>query len=212
YTEHAGLKDVERFMKHYFLVAKDVGDLTRIVCAALEERHAKPKAVLNRFLDRMKPRRRHPLSEADDFVVDRERINIADEKAYVRAPVNLIRIFPLADKHNLALHPDAMTLITRSLRLIGAELREEPEANRLFLEVLTSRNQPEIVLRLMNEAGVLGRFVPDFGRVVAMMQFNMYHHYTVDEHLLRSIGILAELEKGRARELNPLATELLTSI
>ena len=51
----------------------------------------------------------------------------------------------------------------------------------------------------MNEAGVLGRFVRAFGRVVAMMQFNMYHHYTVDEHLLRCIGVLAEIEAGPER-------------
>ena len=89
-----------------------------------------------------------------------------------------------------------MRAMTRSLKLINAELRDDEEANRLFLEILTSQNDPETVLRRMNEAGVLGRFVPDFGRIVAMMQFNMYHHYTVDEHLLRCIGILAEIERG----------------
>ena len=79
-----------------------------------------------------------------------------------------------------------MQLVTRSLHLIDAELRDDPEANRLFLEILTSRNEPEIVLRRMNEAGVLGRFVPRLRPIVAMMQFNMYHHYTVDEHLIRA--------------------------
>ncbi len=75
-------------------------------------------------------------------------------------------------------------------------MRGDPEANRLFIAILTSRNAPEAVLRLMNETGVLWRFVPDFGRVVAMMQFNMYHHYTVDEHLLRAIGILSQIDNG----------------
>ena len=98
---------------------------------------------------------------------------------------------------NSPIHPDATRLVTPSLQLIDARLRNNPEANRLFLEILTSRNSPEVVLRRMNEAGVLGRFIPEFGRVVAMMQFNMYHHYTVDEHLLRAIGMLAELEPGR---------------
>ncbi len=107
-----------------------------------------------------------------------------------RDPVNLIRMFQLAQKHNLAFHPDALRLATRSLKLIDEELRENAEANRLFLEILTSKNAPEIVLRRMNETGVLGHFVRAFGRIVAMMQFNMYHHYTVDEHLLRCIGIL----------------------
>jgi len=52
-----------------------------------------------------------------------------------------------------------------------------------FLEIVTSKNDPETVLRRMNETGVLGKFIPAFGKIVAMMQFNMYHHYTVDEHL-----------------------------
>ena len=90
-----------------------------------------------------------------------------------------------------------MRAITRSLKLIDAKLRENEEANELFIDILTSKNDPETVLRRMNEAGVLGHFVPAFGKIVAMMQFNMYHHYTVDEHLLRCIGVLAEIERGR---------------
>ena len=91
-------------------------------------------------------------------------------------------------------------------------MRADPEANRLFMEILTSRRSPEIVLRRMNEAGVLGRFIPDFGRIVGMMQFSMYHHYTVDEHLLRTVGILSQIEAGRLREEHPLASEILPGI
>jgi [protein-PII] uridylyltransferase len=208
YTAHPGLKDVERFMKHYFLVAKEVGDLTRIFCAALEEHHGKPAPMLNRFF-RLGRRRRHTISGSTDFIVDNDRINVADEKVFARDPVNIVRIFHLADRHDLPLHPEAMQLAARSLTLIDAELREDVEANRLFIEILTSRNQPEVILRTMNEAGVLGRFVPDFGKIVAMMQFNMYHHYTVDEHLLRSIGKLAEIERGELSDQHPLASEIL---
>src|ERR1700687_4686969 len=196
YTEHPGLRDVERFMKHYFLVAKDVGDLTAILCAKLENSQAKPMPVLSRMMARLRPRPRSTLAESDDFLVDYNRINVVDESVFQRDPRNLLRIFHLAQKYNLAFHPDAMHLATRSLKLIDAPLREDPEANRLFLEILTSKNDAETVLRRMNEAGVLGRFVPAFGRIVAMMQFNMYHHYTVDEHLLRCIGVLAEIEAG----------------
>ena len=210
YTAHPGLKDVERFMKHYFLIAKDVGDLTRIFCAALEEHHGKPVPALNRFL--RLARRRRKISDSTDFVVDNERISTADPDVFNRDPVNLIRIFHLADKYNLAFHPEAMQEVARSLHLIDAAVRDDEEANRLFLEVLSSRNQPEVVLRSMNETGVLGRFVPDFGKVVAMMQFSMYHHYTVDEHLIRSIGFLAEIERGEAAETHPLANEIFPDI
>ncbi len=139
---------------------------------------------------------RRTLGETNDFVVDNNRINIAEPTCSQRDPVNLIRVFHLAQKHNLAFHPDAMRLATRSLRLIDKTVREDEEANRLFLDILTSKNDAETVLRRMNEAGVLGGFVRAFGRIVAMMQFNMYHHYTVDEHLLRCIGVLAEIERG----------------
>jgi len=211
YTSHPGLKDVERFMKHYFLVAKEVGDLTRIFCAALEEHHGKPAPMLNRFF-RLGGRRRHTIPGSTDFIVDNDRINVADDDVFSRDPVNLVRVFHLADRYDLPLHPDVMQRIARSLKLIDAELRENPEANRIFLEIVTSHNQPEVTLRLMNEAGVLGRFIPDFGKIVAMMQFSMYHHYTVDEHLIRAIGRLAEIERGEVSDQHPLASEIMPGI
>jgi len=212
YTAHPGLKDVERFMKHYFLIAKDVGDLTAILCAGLEERQAKPAPVLSRMIARLRPARsRRKLTETDDFVIDNNRINIARPDVFQRDPVNLIRLFHLAQKHNLAFHPEAMRTATRSLDLIDRTVREDKEANRLFLEILTAKIDAETVLRRMNEAGVLGKFVRAFGRVVAMMQFNMYHHYTVDEHLIRCIGVLDEIERGETREV-ALASELIRSI
>jgi [protein-PII] uridylyltransferase len=212
YTEHPGMQDVERFMKHYFLIAKDVGDLTAILCAALEENQAKPAPVLSRVMARLRPRQRgRPTLDNDDFVIDNNRINIADAGVFKRDPVNLIRMFHLAQRYNLAFHPDAMRAANRSLGLIDTKLRENKEANRLFLEILTSPNDAETVLRRMNEAGVLGRFFRAFGRIVAMMQFNMYHHYTVDEHLLRCIGVLAEIEQGGNDEF-ALANSLMRKI
>jgi [protein-PII] uridylyltransferase len=212
YTTHPGMQDVERFMKHYFLIAKDVGDLTAILCAALEDSHAKPAPVLSRMMARLNPRaRRRQTLDNDDFVIDNNRITIADAAVFQRDPVNLIRMFHIAQKHNLAFHPDAMRAANRSLKLIDGRLRENKEANRLLFEILTSPNDAETVLRRMNEAGVLGRFFRAFGRIVAMMQFNMYHHYTVDEHLLRCIGVLAEIEQGGNEEF-ALANDLMHKI
>ena len=119
YTEHPGLQDVERFMKHYFLIAKDVGDLTAILCAELEDSHAKPVPVLSRVMARLRPVKRRQLAESDDFTIDKNRIRLAQASVFRRDPVNLIRIFHLAQKHNLAFHPDAMRAITRSLNQIG---------------------------------------------------------------------------------------------
>ncbi|MGE5158208.1 MAG: [protein-PII] uridylyltransferase [Gemmatimonas sp.] len=211
YTSHPGMQDVERFMKHYFLVAKEVGDLTAILCAKLEDQQAKPAPVLSRMMARFRPsvtRRRVP--DGDDFIVDNNRINLAAPDVFKHDPVNLIRIFRLAQKNNLAFHPDAMRTVARSLKLVNSELRDNPEANRLFMEILTS-NDAEIVLRRMNETGVLGHFIRAFGRIVSMMQFNMYHHYTVDEHLIRCIGFLQEIERGGNEEFT-LASDLMRKI
>ncbi len=210
YTQHPGMQDVERFMKHYFLVAKDVGDLTAILCAKLEDQQAKPAPVLSRMMARLRPQASRRLRDSDDFIVDYNRINLAVPDVFEHDPVNLIRIFRLAQKHNLAFHPDAMRSAKQSLGLITQQLRDDEEANRLFVEILTSDNA-EIVLRRMNETGVLGRFIPPFGKIVSMMQFNMYHHYTVDEHLLRCIGNLQEIERGSNDEL-VLASDLVRKI
>jgi [protein-PII] uridylyltransferase len=211
YTSHPGMQDVERFMKHYFLVAKEVGNLTAILCAKLEDQEAKPAPVLSRVMARLRPstvRRRVP--DSDDFIVDNNRINLAAPDVFKQDPVNLIRIFRLAQKNNLAFHPDAMRNVTRSLGLINAQLRENPEANRLLMEILTSDNA-EIVLRRMNETGVLGHFIRAFGKIVSMMQFNMYHHYTVDEHLIRCIGFLQDIERAGTEEF-AFASELMRKI
>ncbi|MCA1299513.1 [protein-PII] uridylyltransferase [Stappia indica] len=214
YTQHPGMKDVERFMKHYFLVAKDVGDLTRIFCAALEEQHAKAPQPLSRLIGQLtgRNRRRRAVKGFPEFVIENGRLNLASESAFEKDPVNLIRLFALAERQAAMLHPEMLKRVRRSLKLIGPQLREDPEANRLFLQVLTSRSDPETLLRKMNETGVLGRFLPDFGKVVAMMQFSMYHHYTVDEHLIRSIGVLGEIERGEAGDDHPLATDLIRTI
>ena len=110
--------------------------------------------------------------------------------------MRLIEVFQLAEEEGLEIHPETMRMARRDAELIKDEVRGDPRANALFLKVLTGRRDPETVLRWMNEAGVFGRFVPDFGKVNAQMQFDMYHHYTVDEHTIRAIGLLAQIERG----------------
>jgi [protein-PII] uridylyltransferase len=211
YTSHPGLSEVERFMKHYFLTAKTVGDLTRVFCAALEEEQAKHVPGFNRLFLSFS-RRRRKLAGTSDFVVDNHRISVTDDEVFERDPVNLLRLFWLADRHGLELHPEALKLLTRSLKLIDRTLRRNEEANRLFLDCLTSDRNPELNMRRMNESGVLGKLIPEFQKIVAMMQFNMYHHYTVDEHLIRCIGVLSELEHGGGSEIHPLSHSLMPGL
>jgi [protein-PII] uridylyltransferase len=140
FKERGAEQAVERFMKAYFRTAKDVGDLTAIVCAGLEARHAKPRPVLDRMLRSL--RRRRTQLESDDFVVDNDRINVRDDQAFARDPVNLVRMFWLADRHNMPIHPDATRLASRSMNLIGPRLRRDPEANGSSWRSSQSQNAP----------------------------------------------------------------------
>jgi [protein-PII] uridylyltransferase len=201
YGDHPGASGVERFMKHYYLVAKDVGDLTRIFAAALEEAHKKkPRFSLRRKL------------RVDGFVIDGGRVNVGADDIFDREPVKLLRLFHLAQERALDVHPDALRMVRRSLKLVDATLRANTDANALFLDMLTSRKDPETTLRRLSEAGVFGRFVPDFGRVIAQMQHDMYHVYTVDEHTIRAIGILSRIESGALGDEHPLANEIVHQV
>ncbi|AYJ86481.1 [protein-PII] uridylyltransferase [Sphingomonas paeninsulae] len=206
YNDRPGRSAVERFMQHYFLTAKTVGDLTGVFLAHLDDSMA-PKG--RRFT--LSGFRRSP-RKLSGFVLDRGRLALPSEDWFQKDPVRLIEMFALADLHNVEIHPQAMRIANRDARLITAKIRNDPRANALFMDVLTSPRDPETVLRWMNEATVFGRFVPDFGRVVAQMQFDMYHHYTVDEHSIRAIGLLSRIEHGELKQDHPLATTIMQQI
>ncbi|MBF0562084.1 MAG: [protein-PII] uridylyltransferase, partial [Alphaproteobacteria bacterium] len=187
-------RGVERFMKHYFLIAKEVGDLTRILCAVLEEQHKrKPRLSFSAITFRKR--------NIDGFDINSGRLAVTTPDEFTREPVKLLKLFHAAHVHGMDIHPNTLHLVTRNLSLLTG-LREHPEANRLFLEILTSAKNPINILRMMNESGVLGRFLPDFGRVVAQMQYDMYHVYTTDEHTLRAIGVVHEMETDSFEEMS----------
>ncbi|MFN4186280.1 MAG: bifunctional uridylyltransferase/uridylyl-removing protein, partial [Hyphomonas sp.] len=117
YVQRVGMLGVERFMKRYFLVAKDVGDLTRIICASLEFNHAKDMDLVGRVLAPFR-QGRSKIKGEPDFVLDTGRLNIASPDVFEKEPVNLIRMFLVAGREQLLFHPDAIKHIARSLRLI----------------------------------------------------------------------------------------------
>jgi [protein-PII] uridylyltransferase len=206
YADRPGKSAVERFMQHYFLHAKMVGDLTGVFLAHLDEKFAGRGRRFGLPALRRRPGR------LEGFVLDRGRLALPQDGFFAEDPVRLILIFALADKYGLEIHPLAMRAARRDARLIDAGVRSDRRANARFLDVLASPRDPETVLRWMNESGVFGRFIPDFGRVVAQMQFDMYHHYTVDEHTIRAIGLLARIERGEAKADHNLATGIFKKI
>ena len=206
YRSTRALRAVERFMQDYFTHAKHVGDLTRIFLAALEARHVKPKPGLGAKLRSVFARGKDPTGQG--YRLNNGRLDLVDPDAF-RDPVNILRLFQQGLAADIPIHPDALRRVAASLRLIDNRVRDDPEANRIFLELLLGHNNPERALRLMNEVGALGAFIPEFGRIVAMMQFNMYHHYTVDEHIIRTISTLSQIERGELVDDLPVASDIL---
>ena len=203
YADRPGKSAVERFMQFYFLNAKAVGDLTGVFLAQLDEQLGKKGIRFALPTIRRRPKR------LGGFTLVRGRISIPADDFFRSDPVRLLELFALAARERLEIHPTAMRAASRDAVLIDRKVRADRRANALFMEVLTSIHHPELVLRWMNEAGVFGRFVPDFGRVVAQMQFDMYHHYTVDEHSIRAIGLLAAIERGELKDDHPLSTAII---
>ncbi|WP_228242365.1 [protein-PII] uridylyltransferase [Porphyrobacter sp. GA68] len=207
FNPRPGKSAVERFMQFYFLQAKRVGSLTGVFLAHLEEElsaRRRRTGLLAAFTARAR--------SLNGYRVHGGRIAAPADDWFRKDPVRLVELFQLAQAHDLDIHPETRRLAARDSGLIREEVRRDARANALFLDLLTGRNDPESSLRWMNEAGVLGRFIPDFGRVEAQMQFDMYHHYTVDEHTIRAIGLLARVERGELAAEHPRATRIMGEV
>ena len=210
FVARSGMRDVERFMKRYYLAARQVGNLTRIFCAAIEDEFDRSahRSLSRLFHDGVA---RFSLNIAP-FILKNGRLHLPPELFFHQAPERLIQIFWYAQKYQLDIHPDSFKRLTRGTnRLSHADLWRG-EFHRVFLDILGHEKSPERVLRLMNESGFLSKYMPDFGRIVGMMQFDMYHSYTVDEHTIKAVGIMHQIEQGAVREEAPLACELFSKI
>ena len=194
----------ERLMQRYFQHTRRVGELTRIVCAALEEEHLSSQPAL-------------PLQEvhARDLpkylMLVNGRLTFAKTAQPEVAPPHIMGLFSVAQQRGLDIHPKAQSAITRSLARAGHDMCRDGEANRLFLGILLGK-APEITLRRMNEMGVLSAIVPEFSGISGQMQYDGYHTFTVDEHTLVAIGNLAAIEAGLWADNFPLSTRVAKEI
>jgi [protein-PII] uridylyltransferase len=202
YKDTGGRRGVEVFMQAYFRHATEVGDLTRILLSNLETLHIKDGPLLERWF-----KRRRKVKEG--YQVVNNRLTVTDEDAFLSDKLNLLRLFEEVLRTGMLIHPDAMRLVKSNLDLIDNDMRTTPEAQRIFLDLMLKHGNPERALRRMNELGVLGAFIPEFENIVAMMQFNMYHSYTVDEHTIQCITNLAQIERGELVEDLPLVSSIL---
>ena len=202
YHDSRDQRAVEIFMQDYFRHATRVGDLTRIFLTSLEAVHAKDEPLLERIFKR-KPK------IDNDYIVIHNRLAIKSEKEFLTNPINLLKLFSEALRTGLLIHPNAMRLVSANLTMVNNEFRASTEAQQIFLELLLKHGNPERALRRMNELGFLAKFIPEFEPIVAMMQFNMYHSYTVDEHTIQCLKTLAQIEKSELVEELPIASSIL---
>ena len=208
YQESEGLLAVEAFMQDYFRYATHVGDLTRIFLTTLEAQHVKQQPSFGARIMNAMPWNRDD-NVPDGYMIEHGRLAVANETTFLSDPLNFLRVFEQALASDILIHPETMRLIVANLHMIDENLRANPDAQEMFLSTLLDYGNPERALRRMNELGVLGAFIPEFQRIVALMQFNMYHHYTVDEHTIQCISNLARIEKGHLKESLPVASGIL---
>lgn len=198
----------EIFMRDYFRMVRTIGTLTRIICAHIEGEFA--TRITGAEGDALLPRPHDGALEG--FVVRNGWLDISSERQFENNPTEMLRLFHVAQEQELDVAPAAWRSILRLLPGVTAEFQEDLAANRIFLSILTSRNNPELALRRLTDVGLLMQFLPDWGRVVALMQYDMYHVFTVEEHTLGAIGVLHKVDTGQLADSFPLATELMKKI
>ncbi len=205
YTIHAGSTPIERLMKHYYLFAKEVGYLTKSVLENIENKHFnKKKSVLkNLFFNFNK-------NKNGIFEFYNNKIYITKGLKNIE-PIDIFKAYNFSAELNLNLSNALTNLIKLNIRKID-NLRNDKEANYYFVNILTNCQNSDKILRNMNETGVLGRFIPDFQKVVARVQHDMYHTYTVDEHTINAINVLRKIDNGEHQSKFELASKVIKNI
>jgi [protein-PII] uridylyltransferase len=204
YTRHGRQDGVERFMRHYFLTVREVVRLTRVLEPALIRAGMGPPAIAAET---------DPALFAAGFVLADGRLMAAPGRDFRDEPLQMLRLLQVARDRNLELHPLALRMLIRNERRAVA-LRDDPQAAALFMNLLCGRNTIHHAdgarwLSILNETGFLGRFLPDWARIVGQMQFDTYHVFTVDEHTIEAVRVLNTLERGDLSEIAPVASGLV---
>jgi [protein-PII] uridylyltransferase len=205
YTRHGRQDGVERFMRHYFLTAREVNRLTHVLEPAIVRAALGAPAIA--------PGTDQALVEAG-FMLAEGRLMPISSQAFHDTPVQMLRILQVARDRDLELHPLALRALIRNERQ-AVRLRDDPEASAIFLDLLCGRDAEHNHadgarwLSVLNETGFLGRLIPDWARIVGQMQFDTYHVFTVDEHTIEAVRVVNALERGALSDVAPIASGLV---
>ncbi|MBF0447390.1 MAG: [protein-PII] uridylyltransferase [Magnetococcales bacterium] len=199
YKDRPGIRGVEQFMRRNYQVARQVGNLSMVFLRKYQEEHRKLHWWNRRRIEK-------------DFLSIGGKVTVSNSDAFVNNPTLLLKIFDVAQTHIKPIHPETMRLISRNLTLIDRDFRENPVHAKLFRSMLCKKRAVAWVLRRMSASGVLGRYIPEFGRIIGQSQHDLFHVFTVDEHTLQAVEALRHIKnKDFSKEL-PIATQIMENI
>ncbi len=191
---------VERFMREYYLHARAVQNFSEI--------------VVEQCLARTRAHRGAPETQAaeDGFRVAVDHLEIPHASQLRENPVRLLTAFAVAQDHDVPLSRTARRYIREHLHLIDEDFQRSPEAAEAFLRILSSRHRVMRTLMMMNEVGLLGRYLPEWDHIVCRWQHVIYHTYTVDVHSIFLVEELRRLWRGKYEQALPELTELVRGV
>ena len=191
---------VEQFMQRYYRTVMDVSLLNELLLQVFREA----------ILTESEPPR--PLNTR--FQVRNGSLEAVSEDVFARTPATLLELFVLLQQNPdiKGVRASTMRAVARNLWLIDEEFRQNPRHHRLFLEILRSPFGVTHELRRMNTYGVLGRYIPAFGRIVGRMQYDLFHAYTVDAHILFVVSNLRRFAMPRYDHELPEASRIMQQL
>lgn len=191
-------EDVEQFMQFYFKTILELQRLNEMLLQLFNER----------FVVGETGKKTEPLN--DHFVIINKYIEAKDDKVFERQPLALLEIFLILQKNPVlkGIRATTIRLIRKNLYLIDDKFRHNKAANYLFMEVFRQPHGITTQLRRMNRYGVLAAYLPSFANIVARMQYDLFHIYTVDEHTLFVIRNLRRFSLDKHRHELPYCNDI----
>jgi [protein-PII] uridylyltransferase len=184
FTDSEHILAQELFMRQYFMHAEHVHQaLRQTLAAALREKGKRRQQVLVE------------LPHGQNFIQTEGELRLATSgiPRFPHSPVDLMRVFARAQQMQLTPGEDVISTVRSFLPLIRDHWYRDTEIANLFLRILRKPGAVAPALRAMHSSGLLGKFLPEFGHVTRLMQYDHYHRYTIDEHTLRALGLLDEI-------------------
>jgi [protein-PII] uridylyltransferase len=189
FRDTPGAHAVMRFMQRYYLSATTIYLGSNALAARCARRPGRTEAIMQRLRAR----------ELGDGLVEMARqIQVArgQEDCFAQDPVLLLKLFWYALETGAGLAPETQDLIRANLGRIDDAFRRSSRARSLFLAILREARGAAAALRRMHELGVLGAYLPEFGKLTCLVQYDAYHRYTVDEHTFVALEQLEGLDQG----------------